>query len=91
MSNVCTITNFDVEQYKPDEKFRTILNEYRLIFGEDTKVKLLEEQDSTFPEDTFDFNDHADLMNIANQNVYLTGKLSTNNMTVYNTLEIYQS
>lgn len=62
MGNVCSITHFDVEQYKKDEKFRTVVINYRLIFGKDTKIKLLEENNSEFPYDTFDFYDHADLM-----------------------------
>lgn len=73
LGNVCSITNFDVEMYKSDDKFRTVMHEYRLIFGEDTKVKHLDEKEAKLPDDTFDFYDHDDLLKIANENVYLTG------------------
>lgn len=75
LGTTCSITHFDVERYKDDDKFRTVLNEYRLIFGEDTKVKLLDEKETNFPDDTFDFYDHADLRKVANVNTYLTGNL----------------
>lgn len=59
MGNVCSITNFDVEKYKPDDKFRCVLNDYHLIFGEDTKVKHVDGKEDKLPHDTFDFYDHA--------------------------------
>lgn len=72
LGTICSITHFDVEKYKGDDKFRTVINEYRLIFGEDTKVKHLDEKECKLPEDTFDFYDHADFRKIANVNTYLT-------------------
>lgn len=74
LGNICSITNFDVELYKPDEKFRCTLNNYRLVLADDTNVKQLEDKDSKFSPDTFDFYNHADLKSIAGINVYLTGK-----------------
>lgn len=62
------------KKYKADEKFRCVLNSYRLVFGDDTKVKILDEKEAKLPTDTFDFYDHGDLLQIANQNVYLTGQ-----------------
>lgn len=79
----CSITNFDVDRYKEEDKFRTVLNDYRLIFGEDTKVKILDENESKFPEDTFDFYYHVELLKIANVNTYLIG-----NLFVYFTISV---
>lgn len=73
VGNICSITNFDVENYKPGDKFRCVFNEQRLQFSEDTKVKVLEDKDGKFPQDIFDFYDLADLKSIAGINVYLTG------------------
>lgn len=75
IGNIFRITNFDVEHYKPDDKFRCVLNDNWLQFSEETKVKLLKENDDKFTQDYFDFYDHTDLKSIAGINVYLTGNM----------------
>lgn len=83
VGRIYSITNFDVETYKPEEKFRCVQLPYHIILKEYTKVKDVEDDGSTFPEDAFDFYDHSELLQIANKNVYLTGMISYFNVLLF--------
>ncbi|KAK1368803.1 hypothetical protein POM88_034895 [Heracleum sosnowskyi] len=72
VGNVCSITNFDVQTYKTEDKFRCVDNDMHLTFKKDTKIKDIEEKGQTIPLECFDFYDHNELIKIANKNVYLT-------------------
>ncbi|KAK1391365.1 hypothetical protein POM88_010421 [Heracleum sosnowskyi] len=72
VGSVCSITNFDVQPYKSQEKFRSAQNENHLILNINTKVRDVEEKGNTIPQESFDFYDHAELDGIKNVNVNLT-------------------
>ncbi|KAK1370861.1 hypothetical protein POM88_036953 [Heracleum sosnowskyi] len=72
VGSVCSITNFDVQPYKSEEKFRCAQNENHLILNIHTKVREVEEKGTTIPNESFDFYDHAELDGIKNVNVCLT-------------------
>ncbi|KAK1397388.1 hypothetical protein POM88_007251 [Heracleum sosnowskyi] len=72
VGSVCSITNFDVQPYKSEDKFRCTQNENHLVFNNNTKVKDVEEKGTTIANESFDFYDHTDLDSIKNLNVYLT-------------------
>ncbi|KAK1369263.1 hypothetical protein POM88_035355 [Heracleum sosnowskyi] len=72
VGSVCSITNFDVQPYKSQEKFRCAQNENHLILNINTKVRDVEEKGNTIPQESFDFYDHAELDGIKNVNVNLT-------------------
>lgn len=88
--NICKISNFSVKEYKPDEKFRCINNDRKIILTTYSKVHKLDQDHTLIAKNVFDFYDLCDLSDIANDNLYLTGMFST---TEYfdNTTHILQS
>lgn len=71
--NLFIVSDFEVQAYKADDKFRCLHNTKQLIFDGETKMKDIEDDNSIAKEEVFDFYDHADLKNIADKNLYLTG------------------
>lgn len=72
VGNVYCISDFTVNEYKADEKFRCIYSDKQIAFTNSTKVKLME-NDKLIADNMFDFYDLGDLKEIADKNVYLTG------------------
>ncbi|KAL1811212.1 hypothetical protein ACET3Z_021277 [Daucus carota] len=70
--NLFIVSDFEVQAYKADDKFRCLHNTKQLIFDGETKMKDIEDDNSIAKEEVFDFYDHADLKNIADKNLYLT-------------------
>lgn len=71
--NICTIANFSVKDYRTDEKFRCVNGERQIVFTSYTQVHKVDVDDKLIPKNMFDFYDLSDLMDIANENVFLTG------------------
>lgn len=72
--NICSISNFSVKDYKSEDKFRCVNSEKQIIFTNYTEVRRFEDNDMLIAKNIFDFYDLGDLSEIANVNVYLTGK-----------------
>lgn len=70
--NICSISNFTVKEYKPDEKFRCINSDKQIIFTTYTQVQKIDEDDLLIAKNIFDFYDLGDLSLIANENTHLT-------------------
>ncbi|WOH00717.1 hypothetical protein DCAR_0520091 [Daucus carota subsp. sativus] len=70
--NLFIVSDFEVQAYKADDKFRCLHNTKQLIFDGETKMKDIEDDNSIAKEEVFDFYDHADLKNIADKNLHLT-------------------
>ncbi|KAK1398130.1 hypothetical protein POM88_007993 [Heracleum sosnowskyi] len=68
---VCNITNFTVQPYKPEEKFRCLRNDKQLIFSKDTIIEQIDDKSLQIPQDDFDFYDHSELMALTKQTTYL--------------------
>ena len=71
--SVCIISEFTVKDYKKEDKFRCINSEKQIIFTKDTECIKIDEDDLLIPNNIFDFYDLAELKEIADSNVYLTG------------------
>lgn len=71
--NVCLITNFFVQDYKPEDKFRPVHSDHQLIFSNNTRIKVVEANHEAFPDDCFDLYDHSELKEMANKTSYLIG------------------
>lgn len=67
------LSNFNVKDYKPDEKFRAVCCEKQIYFTNFTEVEVVADDDVMIPRDIFDFTDLGDLIDIAGDNTYLTG------------------
>lgn len=70
---ICIITNFDVQPYKIEEKFRPVHNDNQLIFTNTTRIRVVEDLASNFPADSFDLYEHSELAALANKSPYLLG------------------
>ncbi|KAK1402869.1 hypothetical protein POM88_002474 [Heracleum sosnowskyi] len=68
---VCNITNFTVQPYKLEEKFRCLRNDKQLIFSKDTIIEQIDNRILQIPQDDFDFYDHSELMALTKQTTYL--------------------
>ncbi|KAK1401352.1 DUF223 domain-containing protein [Heracleum sosnowskyi] len=68
------IQNFTVKDYKMEDKFRCIKKEIQIVFGSDTTLKPLQENDVSIERCWFDFYDLEDLKPLGKQNTYLTAK-----------------
>lgn len=73
LGKICIITNFMVQEYKQEEKFRPVHNDNQLVFSNSTRIKVLDDKDKDFPTDSFDFYDHSELKELANNTPFLLG------------------
>lgn len=71
VGNLCIITNFTVQPYKLEDKFRCVQNDNSLIFSNDTKIRVVEDKGNLFPNEIFDFYEHSELQKLGNKTVYL--------------------
>ena len=69
--------NFTVKDYKQDEKFRPVRKNWQIVFGNETKITKLDENEVAVDKAAFDFYDLADLKDLAFQTTYLTGRFSS--------------
>lgn len=74
--NICTFYNFSVKDYKNEEKFRVVNNDRQIMLTNYTQIEKINQDDTLIAKDMFDFYDLCDLKEIADQNLYLTGKFS---------------
>lgn len=73
VGDIHVLSNFNVKDYKPDEKFRCVCCEKQIYFSNFTEVEHFAEDDIMIPRDIFDFADLGDLIDISDDNTYLTG------------------
>ncbi|KAK1405180.1 hypothetical protein POM88_004785 [Heracleum sosnowskyi] len=71
VGKVYNITNFTVQQYRAEEKYRCLRNDKQLIFSKDTKIEDTEDKANQIQQDAFDFYDHSELMALTKQTTYL--------------------
>ncbi|KAK1354041.1 hypothetical protein POM88_047297 [Heracleum sosnowskyi] len=65
------ISNFQVKNYKTDEKYKCINYDRQVIFTHHTNIEQLTEDDPCIDTNAFDFYDLADLKDLANLNIFL--------------------
>ncbi|KAK1393410.1 hypothetical protein POM88_012466 [Heracleum sosnowskyi] len=65
------ISNFQVKNYKTDEKYKCINYDRQVIFTHHTNIEQLTEDDPCIDTNAFDFYDLADVKNLANLNIFL--------------------
>ena len=73
VGNIYALSNFTVKDYKPDDKFRCVCCEKQIYFTNFTEVEPIAEDGVMIAHDMFDFSDLGDLIDIADDNTYLTG------------------
>lgn len=73
VGNVVSITNFTVQQYKVDDKFRPLRNDQQLVFSTETRIKQIEDPANQIEDNFFDFYDLSELKEMSKQNTYLAG------------------
>uniref|UniRef100_A0A161ZZV1 Replication factor A C-terminal domain-containing protein n=1 Tax=Daucus carota subsp. sativus TaxID=79200 RepID=A0A161ZZV1_DAUCS len=81
VGNIHVLSNFFVKDYKPDEKFRCVCCEKQIYFTNFTEVEVIPDDDTMIPRNVFDFADLGDLIDIADDNTYLTEKADISNVT----------
>ncbi|KAL1815488.1 hypothetical protein ACET3Z_018062 [Daucus carota] len=81
VGNIHVLSNFFVKDYKPDEKFRCVCCEKQIYFINFTEVEVIPDDDTMIPRNVFDFADLGDLIDIADDNTYLTKKADISNVT----------
>ncbi|KAL1811187.1 hypothetical protein ACET3Z_021252 [Daucus carota] len=57
--------NFTIKDYKQDEKFRPVRKNWQIVFGSETKITKLDENEVAVDKAAFDFYDLADLKDLA--------------------------
>ncbi|KAL1826291.1 hypothetical protein ACET3Z_004703 [Daucus carota] len=72
VGNIYALSNFTVKDYKPDDKFRCVCCEKQIYFSNFTEVEPIAEDGVMIAHDMFDFSDLGDLIDIADDNTYLT-------------------
>ncbi|WOH00685.1 hypothetical protein DCAR_0520058 [Daucus carota subsp. sativus] len=74
VGNIYALSNFTVKDYKPDDKFRCVCCEKQIYFTNFTEVEAIAEDGVMIAHDMFDFSDLGDLIDIADDNTYLTAE-----------------
>ncbi|KAL1812701.1 hypothetical protein ACET3Z_022766 [Daucus carota] len=72
LGKIYLLENFTVKDYKIDEKFRCLRKDIQIVFGEETRITELQEQDISIEKTWFDFYDLAEIKPLSIQTTYLT-------------------
>ncbi|KAL1808906.1 hypothetical protein ACET3Z_025896 [Daucus carota] len=67
VGTVNVITGFTVQAYKDSDKFKIVQRDVQLIFSNDTKIQQVEDKGTNIPKDMFDFYDHSQVKDLADQ------------------------
>ena len=75
LGKIYLLENFTMKDYKIDEKFRCLRKDIQIVFGEETRITELQEQDISIEKTWFDFYDLAEIKPLSIQTTYLTGEI----------------
>lgn len=73
VGNIYLFKNFNVKDYRKEDKFRPIDKDIQIVFSNDMKIVALDESDVLIEQAVFDFYDLSDLKQLSKQTTYLTG------------------
>ena len=85
LGKIYLLENFTVKDYKSDEKFRCLRKDIQIVFGEETRITQLQEEDISIEKTWFDFYDLAEIKPLSVQTTYLTGEIFE--VTIYSSLK----
>ncbi|KAL1826690.1 hypothetical protein ACET3Z_005102 [Daucus carota] len=69
LGKIHSFSNFQVKEYRMDEKFRVVHNDTMLVLTNHTKIEQLMETDVVMEKNAFDYYDLADLKSLKNDNM----------------------
>ena len=62
-----------MQAYKDSDKFKIVQRAVQLIFSNDTKIQQVEDKGTKIPNEMFDFYDHSQVKDLADQTSFLIG------------------
>ena len=81
VGTVNIITGFTVQAYKDSDKFRVVHGAVQLIFSKDTKIQQVDDKGTDIATEIFDFYDHSQVKDHADQTDFLIGLEFSNKVT----------